>query len=352
MNPIRKVLLFLRQSKAKESNLCTNGGLVLEELISCFGGRYNLPIRNFTTKELTRGLRNVSGQVPETIFCRMFAGNLDDRPVLLRCFTGLATVVTWNLATTNVVIRDIVVTSQMSHLKNVLHLIGCCLESRYPVMVYEYAPGTKFLDECISQSIYVKPLSWKCRIKIAKDIASVLLYLHTSFHTPIIFRDLTPSNVLIDPCGVAKLFNFTFSVFLPPGEAQVKDHGGSQTGYLDPQHKISGLVTEKTDVYSFGVLMLALFTGETDAKKYHKGTREKIHIRDYVKDFLGTHQVKEIADPRMLEDEGNNKDKMEQQLLDFLDLALRCTEYEGINRPDMIDVAKELLQMEKSVRSN
>nr|XP_027090489.1 protein NSP-INTERACTING KINASE 2-like [Coffea arabica] len=122
-------------------------------------------------------------------------------------------------------------------------------------------------------------------------------------------------------------------------------------GHLDPQYKISGLVTEKTDVYSFGVLMLALFTGETDAMKYREGTRERIHIRDYVKDFLVTHQVKEIADPRMLEDEGNNKDEMEQQLLDFLDLALRCTEYEGINRPDMIDVAKELRQMESTRNS-
>ncbi|XP_071924929.1 non-functional pseudokinase ZED1-like [Coffea arabica] len=308
-------------------------------------------MRCFTTKELQRALRNVSGQGRRICFCKMFTGNLEERPVLIRCFTGIATCLVWHLAPTNVVIRDIVVTSQMSHLKNVLHLIGCCLESAFPVMVYEYAPGTKFLDECLCRRIYGKALSWKCRVKIAKDIASVLLYLHTSFRTPIIFRDLTPSNVLIDPSGVAKLFDFTFSVFLPPGEVQVKDHGGSQGGHLDPQHKISGLVTEKTDVYSFGVLMLALFTGETDAMKHREGTRERIHIRDYVKDFLVTHQVKEIADPRMLEDEGNNKDEMEQQLLDFLDLALRCTEYEGMNRPDMIDVAKELRQMEKSVRN-
>ncbi|XP_027150575.1 non-functional pseudokinase ZED1-like [Coffea eugenioides] len=177
---------------------------------------------------------------------------------------------------------------------------------------------------------------------------NVIGYLHSVFPTPIIYRDLTPNKVIIDQCGVAKLFDFTFSISLPPGELQVEDRVKGTFGYLEPQYAITGFITQKTDVYGFGMLMLVLFSGETAIMKYQEGTVEPIHVRDYIKDCLDNAQINQILDPQIIE--GENSDGLRQNLLAFLDLALRCTEYERANRPDMLDVAKELLHIEKSVR--
>lgn len=349
MDHIRKAVPFLRPRKDKEeedersSNFLKNGSLVLEELIESFGGRYKLPIKSFTAKQLIRASNNFSEKVPHmTDNGYMFRGNLESRPILVKLYSNIGD----SDKILHEAIHDLVITSQMSHLKNVLKLIGCSFEFKCPAIVYEYA-GTELLYGYLRFKNDVKRLSCGSRIKIAKDIASVICYLHSAFPTPIIYRDLTPNKVIIDQCGVAKLFDFTFSISLPPGELQVEDLVKGTYGYLEPQYAITGFITQKTDVYGFGILMLVLFTGETAIMKYREGTVGPIHVRDYVKACLDNAQINQIVDPQFFEGESN--DGLRQNLLAFLDLALRCTEYEITDRPDMLDVAKELLHIEKSV---
>uniref|UniRef100_M1C8E8 Serine-threonine protein kinase, plant-type n=1 Tax=Solanum tuberosum TaxID=4113 RepID=M1C8E8_SOLTU len=157
----------------------------------------------------------------------------------------------------------------MSHLKNVLRLVGCCLEFEQPVMVYEYVEGIS-----VSYLLFRKGnhdddqtrkllLSWGNRLQIANEVASAIVFLHTEFTTPIIFKDLNPSNVIIDQnSGVGKILDFSLSISLPPGKLEVVKDIISRNGCLAPEYAISGIVTQKADVYSFGVVLLQLLTGE------------------------------------------------------------------------------------------
>ncbi|KAL3504281.1 hypothetical protein ACH5RR_034122 [Cinchona calisaya] len=291
MEQIRKVLPFIKLRKDNDQErlpyFYKNGSSVLKELIASFGGRYKVPIRGFTAEELIRATKNFSEPIRHTNIGDMFAGKLQDRQILVKIYTSQQQSSSWNETAPNRIIRDIAVTSQMSHLKNVLHLIGCCLEFEYPVMVYDYSPGTEFLANLLvrkNPNHDRKLLYWKNRIKIANDL----------------------------------------------------------------QYVKSNIVTLKSDVYSFGVLMLMLLTGETDAIKYDEEMGGRTYIRDYVKGYVENDQLNQIVDPKILEEESNYKEyELEQKLLSFVDLALRCTEHERMDRPDMLEIAKELHQMEK-----
>ncbi|XP_027155938.1 non-functional pseudokinase ZED1-like [Coffea eugenioides] len=345
MDKLRNVLPFYKRKVEKEESLSShfrhNGSLLLEGLIACFGGRYELPIRSFTAGEVIRATNNFSEQArfDDRTF---FRGNLQDRPILVK-FDGVSS---WlSLHTPESIIRGIVVNSQMSHLKNVLHLIGCCLEFELPAVVYAYAPGMESLTHSLSYPRNGKLISWKSRIKIASDIANVLLYLHTAFPSPIIFRNLKLASVILDNSGVAKLFGFEYSISLPPGEKKVEDPVCRIYGCTDPEYFMSGFVTEKTDVYSLGVFILQLITGETRTLKDGES------IVTCVKRRLENDPLKHVLDPKSFEEEGYNEHEIEQHLLPFTNLALRCIAEKGEDRPDMIEVAKQLRQIEKSVRN-
>lgn len=339
MDKLRNVLPFYKRKEEKE-HFRHNGSLLLEGLIGCFGGRYELPIRSFTARELIRATNNFSEQVNRIAHdgLKFFRGNLQDRPILVK----FGEVGMWGC---EFAIRDIVINSQMGHLKNVSHLIGCCLEFELPAVVYAYAPGMESLTHSLSYPRNGKLLSWKSRIKIASDIANVLLYLHTAFPSPIIFRDLKLARVILDNSGVAKLVGFDLSISLPPGEKKVEDEICGTYGYVDPEYVKSGFVTEKSDVYSLGVFILLLISGETSVLKDHELTVA------YVKRRFENDPLKHILDPKGFEEEGYNEHEIEQHLLPFTNLALRCTEEKGEDRPDMIEVAKQLRQIEKSLRN-
>ncbi|XP_027092932.2 serine/threonine-protein kinase ZRK1-like [Coffea arabica] len=343
MDKLRNVLPFYKRKDEKE-HFRHNGSLLLEGLIGCFGGRYELPIRSFSAGEVIRATNNFSEQVNRIAHdgSKFFRGNLQDRPILVK-FGGIGRRGT--PAWVEFIIRGIVVNSQMSHLKNVLHLIGCCLEFELPAVVYDYTPGMESLTHSLSYPRNGKLLSWKSRIKIASDIANVLLYLHTTFPSPIIFRDLTLASVILDNSGVAKLFGFEYSISLPPGEKKVEDEPRGTYGYLDPEYMMSGFVTEKSDVFSLGIFILLLITGETRVFKDGES------IVTCVKRRLENDPLKHVLDPKSFEEEGYNEHEIEQHLLPFTNLALRCTEEKGEDRPDMIEVAKQLRQIEKSLRN-
>ncbi|XP_015161012.1 non-functional pseudokinase ZED1-like [Solanum tuberosum] len=187
----------------------------------------------------------------------MVTGSLDNRPVLVRFNT-------WKVKNIH---RDIAITAQVSHLKNVLRLVGCCLEFEQPVMVYQYVEGISLSDILFRKDNLIRKsaLSWGNRLRIANEVASAIVFLHTEFTTPIIHRDLKAQNVIIDQkSGVAKIVDFSLSISLPPGELEVQEDAIYGThGSMAPEHAILGIITLKVDVYSFGVLLFQLLTGKT-----------------------------------------------------------------------------------------
>ncbi|KAK6787050.1 hypothetical protein RDI58_015575 [Solanum bulbocastanum] len=279
-----------------------NGSCVLEELLALCDGNCRIPIHYFSAMEIENAIKHSKSRIDLSDV--YITGSLENRLVLVR----------FNRCGFNNIHRDIAITAQMSHLKNVLRLVGCCLEFEEPVMVYEYVEGIPLSyllfrkgnhDDQTRKSL----LSWGNRLRIANEVASAIVFLHTEFTTPIIYKDLNPSNVIIDENrGVAKILDFSLSISLPPGKLEVvKDIITSRYGCgLAPEYAISAIVTQKADVYSFGVVLLQLLTGE-------KMSTQNIEDREY---------IMYRADSAILEEHGI---EIRQQLEDCWDLVKKCT---------------------------
>lgn len=340
----RKVVSFFGGQEEEPSQpFLHNGDLLLEKLIAASNGKYDIPIRSFSAEELNRATNNFVDHFHTGRFSNMCRGFWQGRPILVKKFVGSSSVPSdAAYDTLSGVINDIATTAQMSHHKNALKLLGCCLEFKHPALVFEYS-GDEHILGLLLNSNSNRSLTWKSRLKIAGDIANVVLYLHTAFSTPIIYRILNPQNIIVDKYDVAKIFDFSFSISLPPGKLQIQDDVIGITGFIDYEYYTSGLVSQKTDVYSFGVLLLVLLTGQKAVFSDQEG--DKIHLVHYVKDCISRNQLNHIVDPKIAE--GREIVSNAQQLHAFLDLAFRCTQDRARDRPNMIDVAKELLEIRR-----
>ncbi|WMV34535.1 hypothetical protein MTR67_027920 [Solanum verrucosum] len=125
--------------RRKKENDCylQNGRCVLEELLALCDGNCRIPIRYFSAIEINNAIKHSKTTIMELDEMDMVMGSLDNRPVLVRFNT-------WKVKNMH---RDIAITAQMSHLKNVLRLVGCCLEFEQPVMVYQYVEGELEVQE-------------------------------------------------------------------------------------------------------------------------------------------------------------------------------------------------------------
>ncbi|KAL3515413.1 hypothetical protein ACH5RR_022315 [Cinchona calisaya] len=346
LDHVRKIQSSRKRRKEETPSklFLQNGSLLLEKLIAASNGKYDVPIQSFTAKELMGATNNFVDNFHTGRFSNICRGSWQDRPILVKKFIGYTVVVPSDTVydTLSGVVNDIATSAQMSHHKNVAKLLGCCLEFNHPALVYEYSGDEHLLDALLNSNSN-RLLSWKSRLKIAADIANVVLYLHTAFHTPIIYRILNPRNIIVDKYDVAKIFDFSFSISLPPGKMQIHDDVIGITGYFDYDYCISGLVSQKTDVFCFGVFLLVLLTGQGALCTDQEG--DQIHIVEYVKDCISRNEMNEIVDGRISEREEIVLNP--QQLSVFIDLALRCSQDWGKDRPNMIDVAKELLEIRR-----
>ncbi|KAF3644260.1 putative trehalose-phosphate phosphatase F-like [Capsicum annuum] len=346
----------VKKRKKEQDCYLNNGSAVLEEILALCNGNCRIPIRYFTATEIERAIKHPEKKI-ELDEGYMVTGSLDNHLFLIR----------FSLYSYGVH-RDIAITAQMSHLKNVLRLIGCCLEFEEPVMVYEYIEGISLGDLLFEEGNHDDQtrnslLSWGSRLRIANEVASALVFLHTEFTTPIIHRDIKPHKVIIDQnSSIAKIVDFSFSISLPSGELEVQDRVCGTIEYLDPEYGYCGIITQKTDVYSFGVLLFELLTGkelrdimESNVEEGNVMDRvdsaiseETINFENFLPNLIDRYikegNIMDIADNAILEEHGI---EIQQQLQDYLNLVKKCTTYNRKNRPYMIQVAKELCRIHK-----
>ncbi|KAL7584268.1 probable serine/threonine-protein kinase PBL7 isoform X1 [Lactuca sativa] len=162
-------------------------------------------------------------------------------------------------------IREFVVevlTLSMANHPNLVKLIGYCAEAEQRLLVYEYMPLGSLEDHLHGVRVNRKPLDWNARMKIAAGAARGLEYLHDRMNPPVIYRDLKCSNILLNEEYHAKLSDFGLAKVGPLGD---KTHVSTRVmgtyGYCAPDYALTGQLTFKSDIYSFGVLLLELITG-------------------------------------------------------------------------------------------
>ncbi|KAB1202064.1 hypothetical protein CJ030_MR8G029143 [Morella rubra] len=185
-------------------------------------------------------------------------------------------------------------------------------------------------------------MAWESRLRVARDIAHAVAFLHTGFSRPVIHTDIMPENILFDQHDIPKLSAFGNAISIPEGETHVHKHQTIVTfGYSAPEYVTTGRVTEKIDVYSFGVLLLCLLTGEVGVFR-----DEKANVCVMLVDYVLKCGIDEIVNPRI--STGERGASMQQQLQAVLDLALICVDEDPERRPTMVHVTKELRRIESN----
>ncbi|KAF8410187.1 hypothetical protein HHK36_002709 [Tetracentron sinense] len=229
-------------------------------------------------------------------------------------------------------INEVVILSQINH-RNVVKLLGCCLETEVPLLIYECVNnGTLFHH--IHDEGHVASLSWETRLTIAAETAGALAYLHSAASIPIIHRDIKSTNILLDENYRARVSDFGASRLVPLDQTQLTTLVQGTLGYLDPEYFQTSQLTEKSDVYSFGIVLMELLTGKK-ALSFERPEQERNLSMHFVS-AMKQNRLFEILEERVVQ-EGS-----QEQILEIAELAKRCVRLNGDERPTMKEVAMEV----------
>ncbi|CAJ1971952.1 unnamed protein product [Sphenostylis stenocarpa] len=229
-------------------------------------------------------------------------------------------------------INEVIILSQINH-RNVVKLLGCCLETEVPLLVYEFVNLGTLFDYVHNQDQKAN-VCWKTRLRIATEAAAALAYLHSAASIPIIHRDVKTANILLDDTYTAKVSDFGASRLVPLDQTEIATIVQGTFGYLDPEYMQSSQLTEKSDVYSFGVVLVELLTGEKPFS--FDRAEENRSITVHFLCSLKEDRLFEILQIGILNEE--NK----QEIMEVAVLAARCLRLRGEERPSMKEVAMEL----------
>ncbi|MFQ6657892.1 hypothetical protein Gotur_027373 [Gossypium turneri] len=229
-------------------------------------------------------------------------------------------------------INEIFILSQIDH-RNIVKLLGCCLETEVLLLVYEFIPnGT--LSHLIHDQNEEYPRSWDIRLRIATEIASAISYLHSSASIPIYHGDIKSSNILLDEKFRAKVSDFGTSRSISIDQTHLTTQVLGTFGYLDPEYFQSSQFTEKSDVYSFGVVIVELLTGKMAISTF--GLQERRGLVSYFMLSMEENHLLDIVDAEIW------KDGQKDEVVAVAQLAKRCLNLDGRYRPTMKEVAMEL----------
>lgn len=241
-------------------------------------------------------------------------------------------------------INEVVILSQINH-RNIVKLLGCCLETEVPLLVYEFVPnGTLF--QLIHDENEDFPLTWEMRLRIATEIAGALSYLHSSASFPIYHRDIKSKNILLDEKYKAKIADFGTSRSVAIDQTHLTTLVHGTFGYLDPEYFQSSQFTDKSDVYSFGVVLVELLTGQKPIAitRSQEGEDQGRSLATYFIMCMEENRIFEIVDSKI------NKEENKDEIIAVADLAKKCLNLIGRNRPTMKVVVAELENIQKSVK--
>ncbi|KAL5204084.1 hypothetical protein ABZP36_008955 [Zizania latifolia] len=230
-------------------------------------------------------------------------------------------------------LNEVTLLSRIHH-RNLVTFLGYSQQDGKNILVYEFMHNGTLKEHLRGGPADVKITSWVKRLEIAEDAAKGIEYLHTGCSPTIIHRDLKSSNILLDKNMRAKVADFGLSKPAADG-SHVSSIVRGTVGYLDPEYYISQQLTEKSDLYSFGVILLELISGHEPISNDSFG----LHCRNIVA-WARSHV--ESGDINAIVDESLDAGYDVQSVWKIAEVAIACVKPKGMLRPSISEVLKEI----------
>ncbi|KAG6395934.1 hypothetical protein SASPL_142067 [Salvia splendens] len=215
--------------------------------------------------------------------------------------------------------------------KNLVKLLGCSIEGPESLLVYEYVPNQS-LEVCLFDKNRTKILNWKERYNIVVGMAEGIAFLHGGTELRIIHRDIKGSNVLLDENLDAKIADFGLARNFAADKTHLSTGIAGTLGYMAPEYIVKGQLTEKADVYSFGVLVLEIVCG----RKNNVFVEDSGSLLQTVWKLFKTDRLAESVDPSL------KGDFPPSEASKVLKIGLLCAQASVAQRPSMVDVVRML----------
>lgn len=292
-----------------------------------------MPTR-FSFQMLKLATKDFSNKLGEGGFGSVFSGQLGEEKIAVKCLDQAS-------QGKREFFAEVETIGRIHHI-NLVRLIGFCLEKSHRLLVYEFMPKGS-LDQWIYYKDSNDTLDWRTRRNIITDIARALAYLHEECTHKIAHLDIKPQNILLDDNFNAKVCDFGLSRLIHRDQSHVTTRMRGTPGYLAPEW-LTSHITEKVDVYSYGVVMIEIINGRPNLD--HSNLGGGIQLLKLLQEKAQNSHLEDMIDRKC-----NDMSLHQQDVIKIMKLAMWCLQSDCNRRPSMLLVMK-VLEGESDVEAN